>query len=189
MTDTPCRLFYRELLSAYPEAKVILTKRSSIPQWHASFCETILPLLDTYYRPTWNPFLLVYRFFVFWDGYTAGDRVRAFLIRYTHHATHRQDGVRYYKEFNEEIERIVPKEKLLVFEVKEGWDPLCKFLEKEVPRWPFPRVNDREFFIRGRETREGYIRLGAMMSALKVGSLTVAVAAASIGIYWRWMAS
>ena len=34
-----------------------------------------------------------------------------------------------------------PKDKLLVFNVKEGWEPLCKFLEKEIPDKPFPRKN------------------------------------------------
>ena len=34
-----------------------------------------------------------------------------------------------------------PKDKLLVFNVKEGWEPLCKFLEKEIPDKPFPWKN------------------------------------------------
>ncbi|PVH94203.1 hypothetical protein DM02DRAFT_633925 [Periconia macrospinosa] len=42
------------------------------------------------------------------------------------------------------LERVVPKEKLLFFNVKEGWEPLCKALGKEVPDVPFPRINDSE---------------------------------------------
>ena len=38
----------------------------------------------------------------------------------------------------------VPPEKLLVFDVKEGWEPLCKFLNKPIPDEPFPNINDRE---------------------------------------------
>jgi hypothetical protein len=35
----------------------------------------------------------------------------------------------------------VPKEKLLEFEPKDGWEPLCKFLGKDVPAGSYPRVN------------------------------------------------
>ena len=42
----------------------------------------------------------------------------------------------------------VPAEKLLVFEVREGWGPLCEFLGVEEPAKPFPRLNDREEFPR-----------------------------------------
>lgn len=38
----------------------------------------------------------------------------------------------------------VPPEKLLVFDVKEGWEPLCKFLNKPIPDEPFPNINDRD---------------------------------------------
>ena len=34
-----------------------------------------------------------------------------------------------------------PKDKLLVFNVKDGWEPLCQFLEVDVPNKPFPHRN------------------------------------------------
>ena len=40
----------------------------------------------------------------------------------------------------------IPPERLLVFDVKNGWEPLCRFLAKPVPAMPFPRTNDREGF-------------------------------------------
>ena len=43
---------------------------------------------------------------------------------------------------NEEVRRRVPGEKLLAFEVKEGWGPLCEFLGVAEPDKPFPRLND-----------------------------------------------
>lgn len=42
-------------------------------------------------------------------------------------------GKDWYIEYNEEIKRLVLKDKLLVFNVKEGWEPLCRFLDKPVP--------------------------------------------------------
>ena len=47
---------------------------------------------------------------------------------------------------NEAVQATIPAEQLLVFEVKQGWEPLCGFLGVEVPDEPFPRTNDRAEF-------------------------------------------
>ena len=48
------------------------------------------------------------------------------------------------------VRRVAPKERLFFFNVKDGWEPLCKILNCAVPDEPFPRANDansmREFF-------------------------------------------
>ena len=41
-----------------------------------------------------------------------------------------------------EVKRAVPKDRLLVFNVNDGWEPLCNFLDVPIPDQPFPRVND-----------------------------------------------
>jgi hypothetical protein len=46
----------------------------------------------------------------------------------------------------ESVKADVPPENLLVFNVKEGWDPLCNFLNAPVPNKPFPHLNDRKTF-------------------------------------------
>ena len=52
-----------------------------------------------------------------------------------------------FNQHSEQVKQTVPAEKLLVFDVKEGWEPLCAFLDVSVPAEAFPRVNDREAFI------------------------------------------
>jgi hypothetical protein len=48
----------------------------------------------------------------------------------------------------EEVRQLIPAEKLLVYDVKEGWEPLCTFLGVEVPvDTPFPHLNDRDEFM------------------------------------------
>jgi hypothetical protein len=42
----------------------------------------------------------------------------------------------------------VPPERLLVHDVSEGWEPLCRFLQVPVPDGPFPRTNDTAEFRR-----------------------------------------
>ena len=46
-----------------------------------------------------------------------------------------------YRQHNERVQAVIPAEKLLVFNVKQDWKPLCEFLGCEVPSAPFPRVN------------------------------------------------
>jgi hypothetical protein len=51
------------------------------------------------------------------------------------------------------VKKEVPKERLLVIDIEEGWEPLCKFLRKPIPATPFPRTNStREFH--GKEWRQ-----------------------------------
>jgi hypothetical protein len=51
---------------------------------------------------------------------------------------------RTFNEWHKEVKEKCPKDKLLVFDVKEGWEPLCKFLGKPIPDVPFPNTNDTE---------------------------------------------
>ena len=55
--------------------------------------------------------------------------------------------IKTYKERIEEVKRVVPADKLLVFEVADGWEPLCKFLGVDVPDVPFPAINKRKEMI------------------------------------------
>ena len=50
------------------------------------------------------------------------------------------------KNHIDDVKRAIPKERLLIFESKDGWEPLCKFLGKEVPNSPYPRSNQKENF-------------------------------------------
>src|SRR5690606_1952087 len=60
----------------------------------------------------------------------------------------REHVIAMFEKHTDEVKRVVPAERLLVFEAKEGWAPLCKFLDVPVPAEPFPRVNDTAEFKR-----------------------------------------
>jgi len=51
-----------------------------------------------------------------------------------------------FNEHNEEVKNYVPANKLLVYDVCEGWEPLCKFLDVKVPDEPLPHTNKKEDF-------------------------------------------
>ena len=50
------------------------------------------------------------------------------------------------------IRGLVPKERLLEWSIEDGWEPLCKFLGKDIPSEPFPNTNDAAGF-QGRADR------------------------------------
>ena len=61
----------------------------------------------------------------------------------------RRHAIEVFERHNEEVKEHVPAERLLVYEVKDGWGPLCEFLGVEVPKAkPFPHLNDTEAFIK-----------------------------------------
>lgn len=145
--DWPGGYFYRELMEAYPDAKVLLSVRE--PQawersfrdtiWTMSYGETVMPLLSrarAEIDPRWKRYLaLVDRMFWGPQGtFAAGHAESAQLIEQM-------------RAHEQRVKRDVPPERLLVWEVGEGWEPLCEFLEVDVPDEPLPHANDRGTFL------------------------------------------
>jgi hypothetical protein len=60
--------------------------------------------------------------------------------------TNREGVLAAYRRRTEEVRVAIPAERLLVFDVAEGWEPLCRFLDVPVPDAPFPRMNSTEQF-------------------------------------------
>jgi hypothetical protein len=145
--DWPGGYFYRELIDVYPQAKVLLSVRDP-ESWERSFRETIwtmsygsslMPLLAharAEVDPRFQSYLaLVDRMFwgpqgTFADGNAEPAQLSEQMQR--HH---------------EQVKAAVPPERLLVWEVGEGWEPLCEFLDVPVPDGPLPHANDRGEFV------------------------------------------
>ena len=49
--------------------------------------------------------------------------------------------MRSFVKHNLYVESVVPKEDLLIWNVKDGWKPLCSFLGKQIPDGPIPHEN------------------------------------------------
>jgi hypothetical protein len=60
----------------------------------------------------------------------------------------RDHTIQIFNDYTEEVKRTVPAERLLIFNVREGWEPLCQFLDVPVPDTPFPHKNDRALMLR-----------------------------------------
>ncbi len=146
--DWPGVFFWRELIAAFPDAKVVLTVRDP-DRWYASAGETILRLHEprtadgsplplapevVERRKLLDPLLEAILFRGTFRGWAADRDVAIYLF------------VRHIAAVQAEI----PAERLLVYEVGQGWEPLCRFLDAPVPAGePFPRVNDAASFRTG----------------------------------------
>jgi hypothetical protein len=159
--DWPGCNFYEQFMERYPDAKVILTVRDP-ERWYESARQTIYYVRHAF--PSWTRLLLPrMRHFtrmldrLIWDGmFRGGFEDKPFAIDV-------------FNRFNEQVRRIVPAERLLVYQVQEGWGPLCAFLGVPIPKdTPFPHLNDTaEFRSRIRRASRivrtvGYVVLGAL---------------------------
>ena len=131
--DWPTAGFFRELADAYPDAKFILTHRNP-ETWADSFGETIYTAMAGRHMapPEKRAWLEMAYDVVAKTGFPSGlDR----------------DGlIKGFIAHNEAVKAAIPPDRLLVYQVKEGWEPLCTFLGVPVPNEPFPRTNDRAEF-------------------------------------------
>jgi hypothetical protein len=131
--DWPGASFWRELVEAYPAAKVILTVRD--PQrWYDSMEQTILRSWRL--RAQRPPATAEMR-----DFAAMTDAVIALRV-FAGRAYDRDSAIAAYDRHVAEVQAAVPAPRLLVFEVAQGWEPLCAFLGEPVPDEPFPRAND-----------------------------------------------
>jgi hypothetical protein len=143
--DWPGCTFYKELLERSPNAKVILTVRD--PQrWYESAYNTIYRITGAASSPL---FYLASLLMLRARRMKQARRMIVELIwerEFHGRFEDREYAIETFERHNEEVTQHVLPEKLLVYEVKEGWAPLCEFLGVEVPDKPFPHLNDSAVF-------------------------------------------
>jgi hypothetical protein len=129
MVDHPGCCYWRELAAHYPDAKVLHTVRDP-DKWFDSTQATIFaPGREP--PPEGTP---MRRFFDQLGAFYGGDmNDRAFMVDF-------------FRRHTEAVVAGVPPERLLVFDVAEGWDPLCAFLGVDTPVTPYPRENSTAQF-------------------------------------------
>jgi len=128
--DFPAANYWRELANEYPDAKIVLSVRDP-ERWFESTQETIF-----------NPEL---------SELTVGTKwSRMIEATINEHLGNRMNDrealVSAFNQHNNAVRDAISAERLLVFEAKDGWEPLCKFLGKPIPDEPFPHVNSKAEF-------------------------------------------
>ena len=138
--DWPGCTFYQRILATYPDAKVILSVRDP-DKWYESATKTIYALKEAASRgelqgegPGAPPEVLQMIRALIWD-HTFEDRF-----------ADKDFAIEVFERHNDEVKRLVPAEQLLVYEIQQGWGPLCEFLGVEQPSSEFPHLNDADTF-------------------------------------------
>ena len=134
--DGPNAIYYEQIMKAFPEAKVILTLRDA-ERWYQSTHDTVYQFAVKYQE---NPAEAgsrqsrLYRVTnaMFWEGLFGGR------------FADQEYAMEVYRNHNQEVIRSVDPGKLLVYDVKQGWEPLCAFLGADVPPEDFPHLNNSE---------------------------------------------
>jgi len=120
--DWPTAHYWRELAAAYPAARIILTMRDP-DAWHRSVVSTIAPSMG----PDNDP--------ASFGRKVLGEQVFGGRVLDRDHA------VAVYEAHVAAVKSEIPPERLLVYEVSQGWGPLCRHLRVPVPAEPFPLTN------------------------------------------------
>ncbi len=177
--DWPACTFYEELMERHPDAKVLLSVRDP-ERWYESVRNTIYELSvivprHPLYRIGYTLVsLVVFRGSrnvnladeIIWEGTFDG--------RFEDEA----HAIEVFRRHNAEVRHRVPAERLLVYDVKSGWGPLCDFLGVEESDEPFPHMND---------TAQMRRRLRGIqaISVTVLMTLTLSVAAALVLLFRR----
>lgn len=129
--DFPTSVFAEQLATKYQKAKVILTVRDP-EQWFASASTTIFPAAKE----------------------RRGDKPNVIDMLFQGRQFEKDHAISVFNSHIRRIKEVIPPERLLVYHVKEGWEPLCRFLNVEIPDNVFPHRNAQADF-------------GQLMSTLK----------------------
>ena len=158
--DWPACSFYGEIMEAFPEAPVILTVRDP-DRWYESVRSTIYGISQLSAGPGFMRLAFALTG-LFAPGVTGIARLADGIMWQGTFAGRFEDrsyAIETFRRHNERVRRRVPPERLLVYDVKEGWAPLCDFLGVEAPDEPFLHLND---------TREMRRRLFGLVAASAV---------------------
>ena len=145
--DFPCYPWYKEHMKQYPDAKVILSTRP-FEKWYTSYSSTIWKAQNPPdaeraamgERIAADPRLqTVMKVMGFSKQVMSEEHFQGKFLD-------KEFMEKVFNDHHEEAKRYVPAEKLLVYDVTEGWEPLCKFLNVEVPAEPLPHTNKKEDF-------------------------------------------
>ena len=175
--DVPGCVFVEEFKEAYPEAKIVLTTRD-VEAWLRSMDSTAGTLLRW---KTW-PYVAP------WDKSLAGPWWSfANVVMPNAYGTlndFRSPNTAARKKLldhNELVRLAIPKDRLLEFQVKQGWRPLCEFLGDEIPPGDFPWINDKDEFL-WVHSLMWWIAVSKMVE--KIGATVAVPAVAYVAAQW-----
>ena len=130
--DWPSARWWREIAAHYLDAKVLLSVRDP-EAWYKSMSDTIA-------QPLREPVA---------DGAPEIVRLQSEMVRkailaetFDNRFEDKAHSIEVFNRHTQEVRDTIDPARLLVFDVREGWAPLCRFLDVPIPDESFPRLND-----------------------------------------------
>jgi hypothetical protein len=133
--DWPGARYWRELAAHFPNAKVILSVREP-DGWFDSVQATIAPFIAARGKHG-DPHV---------DAIAEMAYQTIVVPLFNDRLSERDHAIRVFEDHIAEVQARIPAERLLTFDLREGWEPLCAFLSVDVPAMPFPRTNSSKQF-------------------------------------------
>jgi hypothetical protein len=133
--DWPGCAFWRDLAAANPDAPVLLSTRDSAQTWWASMEQTVVPALQ-------GPMLSDH------SELMRGQEMvlELFRTRFTPDFADRGAAIAAYERHCDAVRREIPADRLIEWQPRDGWRPICAYLGLPVPDAPFPHENTSEDF-------------------------------------------
>ena len=128
--DWPASMFWHQLSTTFPVARVLLSQRESAMAWLHSLEATVLPVARGSVMTELDDGNDLVALFERFTGRSKWDDPDVLMAAYDQH--------------NTEVRRVVGPDRLLEWRPGDGWDPICRRLELPIPDEPFPWVNRRE---------------------------------------------
>jgi hypothetical protein len=145
--DMPIIGYYKQVIEKYNNASVIHTSRDA-ESWYKSMTDTIFWAIKPSPRRVLSMMIRL--------PFSSTLRKRLRILKFNGRMVEKFFGkdlknktkvIGNFNDYNQQVYKTVPKERLLVYDVKSGWEPLCKFLNVPVPLIPFPNSNTKDEFV------------------------------------------
>jgi hypothetical protein len=133
--DWPGAAVWRETSLAFPHAKVLHTERPEDVWWN-SFTVTIGKFFNLLPNLPLPPEIA--------DSFRTMKTL--FIKEQFGDPVERDRAIASYRRNNQMVRDTIPADRLLVFDITQGWGPLCRFLDVTEPETPFPSSNHRAEF-------------------------------------------
>jgi hypothetical protein len=169
--DWPGCFYWKELVDHYPDAKIILGVRDP-EKWADSMDQTMWrwPLRRRNWFSRWNYAI----FSVLNPTSLAVPRMldpildKTFDYRSFNQPDDREYAIKAFIKHSEDVKAYVPADRLLVYEISQGWEPLCEFLGVPVPQTPMPRMHESEVFKAdiARRTRKSVFQVATVITLI-----------------------
>lgn len=144
--DLPMALYYEQVLEQYPDCKFILTTRKNSEEWFRSWDTMTKSITQPASFGNIVPAVRPYMIYLRWLFAMVSKDDEYLVHDYPLPDQPRVSSIESYEEHNRKVREIIPKDRLLEYNVKDGWEPLCNFLEIDnCPTTPFPKTNSARY--------------------------------------------